>query len=215
MSTTIKYQNIKEEFVTAQQALQLNEYLKLFFIDNNLKKRERYFDNELWGGVYYLSDNESPTDVLTELGANLKWSFCVNEEIINGYTVFEYRSYDKNLQLEPKYNKNIKDPSGKVEAYVGYSTDTNEPISAFKVFNMGGLQVPNELEGILWEEDATITFSIDENGVYDITMNYDWINNDSQWRSLEDFQIHQWFVEAMFPGDMLAYFASLDLVPNF
>lgn len=50
MSATIKYQNFQKEFITEQQALQLNDYVKLFYVDNQLKKDETYRGRELWGG---------------------------------------------------------------------------------------------------------------------------------------------------------------------
>lgn len=168
------------------------------------------------GGIYYLSNNENAVEVLNTLGAHLKWSFHVNEQEINGYTVPEFRSYDKDLQLKQKYYKHVKDPSGRVQTIVSYDTITNQPISTLKIYHIGGLQVPDELEGILWKEDAEIIFRVNENGI-NIRMNYECLTNTPIWNSLEHFQLDAGtlFLEEMFPGDMLNYFTSLELVPNF
>ncbi len=217
MSTIIKYQNRKEEFISEQQALQLDYYSKIFYIDDKLKKEEIYRNNVLWGGEYYLSPDEDAITILTQLGAHLQWSLCISQQEVNGYILSEYRAYDGNLQQEPDYTKSIIDPTGRVETYVSYSSQTNLPVSAFKMYNFGGLQVTDEEDGILWVEDANIKFSFSENGLDTIRMNVGYINNTEIWDSVSHFQLDaQYFIDDMLPGNMFAYFINIEpVVPNF
>ena len=64
-----------------------------------------------WGG-YYLSPEENVTEVLNTLGPDLNWAIKSNKQIANGYTIWEIRWYDENLQLKSKYAKRVNDSLG-------------------------------------------------------------------------------------------------------
>lgn len=221
MSTTINFYNRNNNLITEQQANQLNDFLKEIHIDNILKKKETYYDKTLWGGTYYLSPGENVTEVLTNLGAHLKWSIASNKQVINGYTVFDYRFYDDNLQQESKYSKEVTDNLGNHIATVSFDSVTNQAISAYKVFNYGNQQIPWEDSGDLFPEDSWISFSIsykDNEKIVAVTMMYDIINNDSLWTDLNSFltDAEDMLEEIGLTQEKLDYFTNIEpVVPNF
>ena len=217
MSTTIKFLNDKNKLITEQQANQLSEYSKLSYVDDNLKKEDVYYENKLLGG-YYLSPEENVTEVLNTLGPDLNWAIKSNKQIANGYTIWEIRWYDENLQLKSKYAKRVNDSLGNHIATVMFDSITNQPKSAFKEFNFGGKHVPWDDEDMFFPEDAHIGFSFDDNGnIKRISMNEDLINNESNWTSLNKFLIDgDFFINQMMTQEQLYYFTHVEpVVPNF
>ena len=218
MSTEIKYKNIGSEFITERQASQLDYFSKLFYIDDELKKEEIYFHNKLNGGVYFLNTNENPIEILNELGIHLKWTFAMNKQQINGYNYIEYHSYDENLQLKPKYLKRVEDASGNLIAFIEFDRLTNQHGGGGKIFHFGGVQVPDDDEGVFFEEDAKLMFVFDSNGnIEKISMNNEYVNNSGYWTTLNDFiNDASFFVDDMMPSTILNYFSNVEpIIPNF
>lgn len=218
MSTTIKFLNDRSKFITEQQANQLSEFSKLFYEDNALKREDVYYENKLWGGEYYLSPGENVTEVLNALGPELDWAIMSNKQIINGYTVWEIRWYDENLQLKSKYAKSVDDSMGKHVATVEYDVVTDQPKGAFKIFNFGGMHIPWDELDMFFADDAYISFSFDENNqIEQISMNEDIINNESYWTSLNKFlNDGDFFISQMMTQNQINYFTNVQpLVPNF
>lgn len=123
MSTTIKFVNKKNNIITEQQANTINEFSKLFLIDDILKKHENYYYNELKGGIYYLSPLENINQVLADLdNAQLKWSLMNNKQMINGYTIWDSKRYDANFLQESTFTKIVLDNKGIEIAIVEYDT---------------------------------------------------------------------------------------------
>lgn len=218
MSTIIKYKNSQDKYITAQQAEQLSFYHKLYIESGELKKVETNRNGELKGGVYYLSTSENATTVLTSLGADLNWSMASNKVIDNGYTVWEYRTYDQSLQLNPEYYKTVTDGNDRIVASVFYDTATNNTKSAFKNFFFGGQALPDEDNDVFFEEDAQATFSFDDNGdVERIDMNIEYVNNKATWYDKTSFlnQASE-FINELMTTDQVNYFTNVNpLVPNF
>jgi hypothetical protein len=218
MSTIIKYQNDIENFITEQQANQLSDFSKLYYENNILKKEETYINNQLEGGVYYLSPDENINEVLTNLGVHLNWAIMSNEQIINGYKVFELRGYNENFQNDPEYSKVVYDYENRVIATVAFDSQTHLTKGAYKAFYFGGMHVPWDDDDIFFEEDARVIFSFDTNGsIENISMNVDIINNESNWISLNKFLIDgAFFIENMMPSNKLDYFTNVEpIVPDF
>lgn len=217
MSTTIKYQNLSKQFITEHQANSLNDYLKLSYEDGVLKKREYYQDEILRGGGYYLSDNESAIEAFQQLGTHLSWTFIVNQEIINSYTVTELRSYNSDFTPRETFKK-VQDSYDRTIALIDINSDTGELISGEKYFLLGGLLNPLA-GGSLWPDDSMGEFEFDENGqLAHIYFNIDMIKDDENWSSLESFQFdaQDIFIDQMMPPEVFNYFTNLEpLVPTF
>src|SRR5690606_7549544 len=92
VSDMLKYKDQLGQFITEDQAKKRGYFSKLYYIHNELKKEEIYFQNTIIGGAYYLSSNEDLIEVLNDLGHHLKWSIMSNQQIINGYTLWEART---------------------------------------------------------------------------------------------------------------------------
>lgn len=219
MSTTIQFFNSNNKLITEQQANQLNRFSKNIFIDNILKKEEIYYDKILWGGEYYLSPGENVSDILTQLNPALKWSIMSNKQIVNGYTVWEARSYFENLQQKPKYSKKVFNNIGSHIATVSFDSITNQAKGAYKVFNYGNQQIPWGDPGDLFPEDSWIGFSFSDDGnIKSISMMYDIINNESYWTDLNDFlaDAGDMLEEIGLTQEKLYYFTHVEpVVPNF
>ncbi|QTD39183.1 hypothetical protein JL193_08075 [Polaribacter batillariae] len=222
MSTNIKYQNLSKQFITEQQANSSDEFLKLYYEDNFLKKREYYKGNILIGGGYFLSDGEVDIEVFQQLGTHLSWTFIVNQEIINGYTVIEYRSYHSDFTPRETFKKVINSDE-KTIALIDIDPQTNQPITGVKYFLFGGQLDPFTSDGpdfpVYWQEDAEGEFTFDENGQLEhIYFNIDAIKDNENWDSLSSFQFdaQEIFIDHMMPTPVLNYFTNLEpLVPPF
>ncbi|MEM6721735.1 MAG: hypothetical protein AAF611_20575 [Bacteroidota bacterium] len=218
MSTVIKYKNSQDQYITEQQAQQLSFYHKLFIESSELKKVETYREGELKGGIYYLSTSENATTVLTSLGAALNWSMASNKQVTGGYTVWEYRTYDQSLQVNPEYYKVVTDSNEKMIASVTYDTATGNSKSAFKTFYFGGQPVSDDDSDVFFEEDAQVSFLFDDTGVVErIDMNVEYVNNQATWYDASSFlsQASE-FISELMTTDQVTYFTNvLPLVPNF
>ena len=218
MNTSIKYQNDVQKFITEQQANQLDDFSKLFYEDDLIKKKETYFENQLIGGVYYLSPGENVAEVLNNLGANLTWAIRSNKQVVNGYTIWDSKGYNENIQPKPTYTKIVYDLEGRNIANIAFDTQTNQSKGAYKTFYFGGMHVPWGDEDMFFAEDAMISFRVDDNGnIKRVSMNEDIINNESNWENLNEFLIDgAFFIENMMPPNKLYYFTHVEpIVPNF
>ena len=214
----IKYSNRYSELITEQETEQINFYSKLYFEEGELKKQENYKDKELIGGTYYLSEGEKHTDILNQLGAQLKWVIGGIKQVINGYRVHEFRSYDENLHESETYSKLVKDHNERIIAVVSFDTISREAKGAYKVFYFGGVQVPDDEEGVKFDEDAELTFSFKDNGeIKRIDMNIEYVSNNSNWSDVASF-INQAgnFIGEVMTIEQLNYFTTIEpVVPNF
>lgn len=71
MIITIKYKNYLGDYIDESEATMLAEFSKIFFLRNKLKREEKYIDNVLIGGVYYLYDGERYDEVMGYIGTEL------------------------------------------------------------------------------------------------------------------------------------------------
>jgi hypothetical protein len=214
----IKYKNSHDQYITEQQALQLDDFSKLHYVNNQLKKEELFINNELNGGLYFPSPNENIVDMLNQLGSSLRWSIGTNHQVVNDYDILEYRYYDENLQLKPKFSKVVTDSNERLVATVSFGTQTQESMSAFKKFYFGGRQIPEADNGIVFEEDASVSFSFNNDSeIEKIIMNIDFINNSPIWNNVSSFlnAAGDWVDEIMTP-DQVSYFTNVEpVIPNF
>lgn len=220
MSTTIKFINTKNNFVTEHQANNMNEFSKLFYINDVIKKHENYNNKELKGGLYYISPLENIIDVLTDVNNSvLKWSFMSNKQMINGYTVWDSKRYKQNFEQEPVFTKIVLDNKGMEVATVEYDSITLETKGAYKTFNYGGKPIPWAETNKYFPEDSEITFLFSPNGnIESIYMNYDILNNESHWKELNHFLVdsQEFFQQLGVTPEQLYYFTHVDpLVPDF
>ncbi len=219
MSTTTQFFNSNNKLITEQQANQLNSFSKNIYIDGFLKKEEDYRENILKGGVYYLSPSENVTAVLNDIGIGLNWAIKSNKQIINGYTIWEIRWYDNNLQTKSEYAKEVRDSSENPIATVTFDTITNQTKGAYKVFYYGNQQLPDGDPGDLFPDDSWIGFSFSDDGtIQNITMMYNMFNNEGYWTKLSRFleDTGDFLQEIGMTPEKLNYFTNVNpVVPNF
>lgn len=174
MSIQIKYKNNQLQLVTAQQAAKLEHYTKLIYKNNELKREELYIDKNLCMGIYTLTSNETVNSVRLDLEESNKWSFRMNKQLINNYTIYENRSFDENGNEYSTFSKEVYISDERIIAKQSYDTTSLELKSSYKIYYLGGLDVINDdyVEGI-FVENAKISFYFDSNGI-----NVDEINNE-------------------------------------
>jgi len=216
MPTTIKYQNDAESFITEEEANQLNDYSKLFYEDGALKKEETYKDGVLWGGVYRLGSSEDPITVVKQLGPHLMWSIGSNKQLVNGYTIWEYRFYTETLALKPTFSKIAYDSKLRVVGVISYDTATLQVKSGLKTFYFGGVLVEGETNSY-YEEDSEINFNFDSTTLSQIFMNSEIINNEGSFDTLNSFvQEAGTLIDYLFTPAQLDYYSNLEpLAPPF
>lgn len=207
-----------EGFLTEEEALEIGNYRKHIWINNALKKEESYRENQLWGGRYYLSPEENVTEVLIALGQNLNWTIKDNKQVINGYTVWDCKSYS-NLQQDATYSKIVLNSGGNKIATISYNSATNVAMGGLKVFNYGNRPIPWGDSDDVFFEDSEIYFSFYDNGdIRTIFMIYDLFTNDSFWDSLDTFlkDSGDFFQKLGITNEELYYYTHVEpLVPNF
>lgn len=169
--------------------------------------------------MYYLSPSENVTAVLNDIGIGLNWAIKSNKQIINGYTIWEIRWYDNNLQTKSEYAKEVRDSSENHIATVTFDTITNQTKGAYKVFYYGNQQIPDGDPGDLFPEDSWIGFSFSDNGtIQNITMMYNMFNNEGYWTKLSRFleDTGDFLQEIGMTPEKLNYFTNVNpVVPNF
>jgi hypothetical protein len=206
-----------EKFLTEEEALEIGDYTKHIWINNVVKKEESYRENQLWGGVYYLSPEENVTEVLITLGQNLNWTFKDNKQIINGYTVWDCKSYN-NLIQSNTYTRIVSDAEEKEIAFITYDSLTLQATTGLKIYYYGNKPIPWGSSGNLFEEDSEIHFRFDENGELGSIFTTDIIfGNDPIYTPASFFKIAGNFFEEMGGcDDELYYYTHLEpVVPNF
>ena len=216
MPTTIKYQNDAESFITEEEANQLSDYSKLFYEDGVLKKDETYRNGELWGGVYYLATGEDPISMIKKLGPHLMWSIGSNKQLVNGYTIWEYRFYTEALALKPTFSRIAYDSKLRVVGVISYDTATLQVKSGLKTFFFGGVLVEGETNSY-YEEDSEINFNFDSTTLSQIFMNSEIINNEGSFDTLNSFaQEAGTLIDYLFTPAQLDYYSNLEpLAPPF
>jgi hypothetical protein len=96
MSTTIVYRNNFGESITNQQLSLVNEYQKVYLINNNPKKIE-YFENNVLDEIEYYKDaTESLDSIFSELGTNNLVITTV--EVLNDYKIKTSINYENGVQ---------------------------------------------------------------------------------------------------------------------
>jgi hypothetical protein len=103
MSTSIIFKNLLGTILTQQQVIISNDYEKEYFIDGNLKKIEKFRDFKLNAGIYFLSETESLSEVVTQFENVWPYGgqFYFNKQQINEYTLWDWECY-KGLNITSK-----------------------------------------------------------------------------------------------------------------
>lgn len=206
-----------EEFLTEEEALKLGNYRKHIWIDNVLKKEEIYRECQLWGGTYYLSPEENVTEVLIALGRNLKWTIKDNKQQVNGYTIWEGRSYD-HLEQYPTYSKTVLDSDGQEIAIITYDTLTHNLKRGLKIYKFGNKPIPWGDPEDVFEEDSEILFSLGEDGEVEVVyVNSFLFSNDFSYTASQFFRAAGNFFEEMgLSDDEIYYYTHAEpVIPNF
>ena len=214
----IKYKNILNQSITAQQAAKLEHYTKLIYKNNELKREELYIDKNLCMGIYTLTSNETVNSVRLDLEESNKWSFRMNKQLINNYTIYENRSFDENGNEYSTFSKEVYLSDERIIAKQSYDTTSLELKSSYKIYYLGGLDVINDdyVEGV-FVENAKISFYFDSNGIIkEIHPFAGWL--DDSYSSLNSFLALENDGPLLYHStpEMLAYYTNREpLVPNF
>ena len=218
MSIQIKYKNNQLQLVTAQQAAKLEHYTKLIYKNNELKREELYIDKNLCMGIYTLTSNETVNSVRLDLEESNKWSFRMNKQLINNYTIYENRSFDENGNEYSTFSKEVYISDERIIAKQSYDTTSLELKSSYKIYYLGGLDVINDdyVEGV-FVENAKISFYFDSNGIIkEIHPFVGWL--DDSYSSLNSFLAVENDGPLLYhlTPEMLDYYINREpLVPNF
>ena len=214
----IKYKNILNQSITVQQAAKLEHYTKLIYKNNELKREELYIDKNLCMGIYTLTSNETVNSVRLDLEESNKWSFRMNKQLINNYTIYENRSFDENGNEYSTFSKEVYLSDERIIAKQSYDTTSLELKSSYKIYYLGGLDVINDdyVEGV-FVENAKISFYFDSNGIIkEIHPFAGWL--DDSYSSLNSFLALENDGPLLYHStpEMLAYYTNREpLVPNF
>ncbi len=203
MNTVIKYKNNRGTFVTQQQSMLLKDYSKLYFIDHELKKEEKFLDRIPLNGLYYLNNSENPLSIVNQLNPNFSWTF-LTKTILNGYSIFESKAFDSSLQLKPKYYKKVFNTNEKHIATIMFDSQTNTPLGGIKIFRF-------------WEDEEILFNFNDEGIVRKISISNMILSNEMTYYDLSGFldEIDE-FVGDIITQEQLDYFTNLEpLVPDF
>jgi hypothetical protein len=108
MVTKIEYKNYNDEVITSQQADLLISHWEYIYENNQLKKFVKYGPTSrtdktkiLWGGGYYLSENEDYQTIVNQYkdtGKSRFWYFYLPKQInAFGYYSIEWHKYEKGI----------------------------------------------------------------------------------------------------------------------
>lgn len=206
-----------DRFLTEEEALKLGNYRKHIWIDNVLKKEEVYREFQLWGGTYYLSPEENLTEILIALDTNLKWTIKDNKQQVNGYTIWDGRSYD-HLEQYPTYSKTVLDSDGQEIAIITYDSLTHNLKRGLKIYKFGNKPIPWGDPEAVFDEDTNIVFIFGEDGevatvhVSDILFSNDFMYTADQFfRAAGNF-----FQEMGLSDEEIYYYTHAEpVIPNF
>lgn len=95
MATTISFTNYNNEALSKQQVNSLSEYLKVYKVNDVVKKIDYYYNGKLEGIEYFKDDNENLNDVFTSLGTNTLT--ITHKEIINSHIAKISTSYNNGI----------------------------------------------------------------------------------------------------------------------
>lgn len=204
-------------FITEEEALKVGNYTKHIWINNALKKEEIYREYQLWGGVYYLSSEENVTEVLITLGQNLNWTFRDNKQLINGYTVWDCKSYD-NLEQASTYSKIVLDADDHEIAVITYDSLTHQVKRGLKIYRIGNKPIPWGDPEAIFDEDTDIVFIFGEDGEVDTVHVSDVLfSNDFSYTASQFFRAAGNFFEEMgLSEEEIYYYTHAEpIIPNF
>ncbi|AZA90462.1 Uncharacterised protein [Chryseobacterium nakagawai] len=206
-----------EEFLTEEEALEIGNYRKQIWINNALKKEESYRENQLWGGVYYLSPEENVVEILIALGQNLNWTLKDNEQKVKGYTVWDCKFYNA-LEQAPTYSKIVLDADGKKIATITHDSLTHQVKGGLKTYEFGNQSIPWGGSDDVFDEDSDIVFIFGEDGEVDAVHVSDFLfSNDFTYTASQFFRAAGNFFKEMGLSDQEIYYYTHaePLVPNF
>lgn len=96
----IKYRDyINKRFVTEQQAILLDFYEKIYYVDNEIKKIEIFMENVLKKVGYHLDPTEDLNAVLNNRENGVRWAIRSNKQISGDYLSWESRGYNENNEI--------------------------------------------------------------------------------------------------------------------
>jgi hypothetical protein len=216
MSTTIKYKNNSGNFITIQQSQQLESYEKHTFINNELKKIERFSYGEFGLGSLFLDSGETYNDFLSSSEQNNYWLVYSDREEIDGFTIWKRVGLlDGNTQAE--YSKVVKDNLGR-DIAIKYFDENDQAISGcIKWYYLGGKPIilDGESQGYFTEE-CYYEFLYREDGTMEITPSTGSL--DKPYTNLTRFMAEETdgpVLSLMSEEELEFYISPEDYIPNF
>jgi hypothetical protein len=206
-----------EEPLTEEEALKVGNYTKHIWINNIVKKEESYRENQLSGGIYYLSPEENATEVLITLGQNLNWTFRDNKQVINGYTVWDCKFYN-HLEQEPTYSKIVLNSDEKKIATITHDSFTHQVKGGLKTYRFGGQPIPWGDPEDVFDEDSDIMFLFNDDGELGAVYVSNFLfSNDFTYTAAQFFRAAgNFFQEMGLSDDEIYYYTHAEpIVPNF
>lgn len=168
MSINSEFRNITGSIITTQQKNSLKDYYELKFIDNILKMKFLYYDNEIVNGIYFMSSNENIENVISSLNMSHKWTIMSNREIINGYSVWR-KNFVNDSILSAIYNKIVYNSNNQEVAEIGYDSSGIPTRGGYKILNIANKNITFDdhyIDGV-FDDNAEVIFYFDENGEID------------------------------------------------
>ena len=212
MSTTIKYTNQDFEPITEQQVGFLKFYNKQFFVNNELKKIERYGPLGrtntiiLIGGEYYLSDNEDIQVTINQYISSARyWTFYYNKQTNSfGDTYHDIISFKEGL-LDYK-TRQVTNNEGQLIAFCSIDIATGQIDDRRKMF-YGDINVYKRV----YYDSKFLSVSYEDNdisGIYIYDEDYQSVSEflSSSFSQYFDWMSHTYYhsFEPMLPTGVIA-----------
>jgi hypothetical protein len=133
MDTLIKYENTDGLEITAIQAHELEDYVKVFYINRHRKRWDYYYDNELEKIGYYLAPSEDIAETLMRLTeiypvVEIHKDYQTNDP----YTQYNWEAYVSLKKIAQ--GKDITDARGRILASSETDLDTGAIITLNKYY---------------------------------------------------------------------------------
>lgn len=148
MATIFLYTNTQDEPVTEQQLNTLNEFNKIYKVDNIIKKIESFKEGSLYQVTHYKEEDESVSDLLNNY-SNLQ------------FLEIRERSFLSSFKIE-----NVKNYSNNELTYTSKELfDQNNNLICVEILDDNELPIFNETEKYLYQNnEKVLSFCYKEDG---------------------------------------------------
>lgn len=136
-STEIKYFNVMNELITAQQKEHLKEFVEITEIDSRIKYKKDFMSYGLSETEFIYPDEDMVSILNNKTIPGVKYRIAKGFEELNGFTSWKYYSYI-NGSFESGYLQRVFNDSGRQIAVATFNEDGQITDEVFKVFHLNG-----------------------------------------------------------------------------